>query len=95
MQQFGHGFSCGVWGPARARLARCHRSSPGAVSGDPSLSGAIAGYIPEVGAQEGVVYTVLKTDGGVAVRAEVAAQTAEASCPVLPNGGVYGAPGQG
>lgn len=70
-------------------------TSVGAVPDDPAIQSAIVGYIPAEGAQEGVVYTVEKSTGGVAVRAEVAAQTAEASCPVLPDGGQYGAPGQG
>lgn len=53
------------------------------------------GYIPRPDAQEGIVYTIAKVDGGVAVRAEVAAQTATATCPPLPDGATYGAPGQG
>jgi len=61
----------------------------------PALQSATVGYIPTEGAQEGIVYTVEKTPDGVAVRAEVAAQTASASCPELPDGGVYGAPGEG
>lgn len=36
-----------------------------------------------------------KTHDGVAVRAEIAAQTDSAVCPPLPDGGTYGAPGQG
>ena len=56
---------------------------------------ASVGYIPAPGSQEGIVYTIEKTDDGVAVRAEVAAQTEFATCPVLPDGGKYGAPGQG
>lgn len=70
-------------------------TSVGAVPDDPAIQSAIVGYIPAEGAQEGVVYTVEKTADGVAVRAEVAAQTAAATCPVLPDGGQYGAPGQG
>ena len=70
-------------------------TSVGAVPDDPGIQSAIVGYIPAEGAQEGIVYTVEKTTNGVAVRAEVAAQTAEASCPALPDGGQYGAPGQG
>ena len=70
-------------------------TSVGPISDDPAIQSATVGYIPAEGAQEGVVYTVEKTQEGVAVRAEVAAQTADASCPVLPDGGQYGAPGQG
>jgi hypothetical protein len=57
--------------------------------------GMALGYIPEPGAQEGIVYTLLTVPDGVAVRAEIAAQTAEASCPELPDGAQYGAPGMG
>lgn len=53
------------------------------------------GYLPRPGAQEGIVYTVVNTEDGAAVRAEVAAQTDTATCPPLPDGGSYGAPGEG
>ncbi|TXK12257.1 hypothetical protein [Microbacterium hatanonis] len=59
------------------------------------IDSAAVGYIPAVGSQEGIVYTLAKKDDGVAVRAEVAAQTDTATCPPLPDGGMYGAPGQG
>lgn len=59
------------------------------------IDSASVGYIPEPGAQEGIVYTVMKTGDGVAVRAEIAALTESGSCPALPDGGTYGAPGQG
>lgn len=59
------------------------------------VDSAIVGYIPAPEAQEGIVYTLAKADDGVAVRAEVAAQTDAATCPPLPDGGTYGAPGQG
>lgn len=67
----------------------------GPVPDNPAFQSASVGFIPTEGAQEGIVYTVEKTPDGVAVRAEVAAQTATASCPELPDGGVYGAPGEG
>lgn len=67
----------------------------GPVPDDTVIQSAIVGYIPAEGAQDGIVCTVEKTPDGVAVRAEVAAQTAEASCPLLPDGGQNGAPGQG
>ena len=67
----------------------------GPVSDDTAIDSAIVGYIPAPGSQEGIVYTITKTDDGVAVRAEVAAQTESATCPPLPDGGMYGAPGQG
>lgn len=60
---------------------------------NPEIQSTTVGYIPAEGAQEGIVYTVEKTSGGVAVRAEIAVQTATASCPQ--NGEHYGAPGQG
>lgn len=53
------------------------------------------GFIPAPDAQEGIVYSLGKVDDGVAVRAEVAAQTETATCPPLPDGATYGAPGQG
>ena len=59
------------------------------------VDSAIVGYIPAPDAQEGIVYTIAKTNDGVAVRAEIAAQTELATCPPLPDGGMYGAPGQG
>ena len=67
----------------------------GPIPDDPATQSATVGYVPEDGAQEGIVYTVEKPGDGVAVRAEVAAQTADATCPDLPDGGEYGAPGQG
>ncbi|MCP2635901.1 hypothetical protein K0817_004870 [Microbacterium sp. HD4P20] len=67
----------------------------GPVSDDPAITSAIVGYIPAPDAQEGIVYTVAKIHDGVAVRAEIAAQTESAACPSLPNGATYGAPGQG
>ncbi|MCK6080176.1 hypothetical protein KZX37_06010 [Microbacterium sp. EYE_5] len=59
------------------------------------VQSAAIGFIPTEGAQEGVVYTVERVPDGVAVRAEVAAQTADAACPELEDGGEWGAPGQG
>jgi hypothetical protein len=67
----------------------------GPVADDPAIGSAIVGYIPEQGAQEGVVYTIAKSRDGVAVRAEIAALTESAVCPELPDGGTWGAPGQG
>jgi hypothetical protein len=65
------------------------------VPDDPAYDSATVGYVPEPDAQEGIVYTIAKFDGGVAVRAEIAAQTESAVCPELPDGATYGAPGQG
>jgi len=62
---------------------------------DPMVTSATVGYIPAPESQEGIVYTIKNSSDGVAVRAEVAAQTASATCPRLPDGGIYGAPGQG
>ncbi|MFZ8757458.1 hypothetical protein ACO03V_08605 [Microbacterium sp. HMH0099] len=59
------------------------------------VDSAIVGYIPAPGAQEGIVYTLVKMEGDVAIRAEVAAQTNTATCPPLPDGSAYGAPGMG
>ncbi|AWB89539.1 hypothetical protein [Homoserinimonas hongtaonis] len=67
----------------------------GPVSDDAAIDSAIVGYIPAPGSQEGIVYTITKMDDGVAVRAEVAAQAESATCPPIPDGGVYGAPGHG
>ncbi len=67
---------------------------PATEEGGP-VDSAIVGYIPAPGAQEGIVYTLAKKDGDVAIRAEVAAQTDTATCPPLPDGSTYGAPGQG
>lgn len=67
----------------------------GPVSEDPEIDFATVGYIPEEDAQEGMVYTIAKTDHGVAVRAEIAALTESAACPTLPGGASLGAPGQG
>ena len=65
------------------------------VPDDPTYDSAIIGYIPAPDSQEGIVYTIAKKADGVAVRAEIAAQTESAFCPPLPDGGMYGAPGQG
>lgn len=59
------------------------------------VDAATVGYVPAPDAQEGIVYTLAKLDDGVAIRAEVAAQTDTATCPPLPDGATYGAPGQG
>ncbi|MDQ4212738.1 hypothetical protein [Microbacterium capsulatum] len=66
-----------------------------AVADDPRITSVTVGYIPAQGAQQGIVFTVEKLPDGVAVRAEIAAQTSTASGPPLPGGGQYGAPGQG
>lgn len=65
------------------------------VPDDQEYDAATVGYIPEHDAQEGIVFTVQRMADGVAVRAEVAAQTPDALCPALPDGARYGAPGQG
>ncbi|MFE5409336.1 hypothetical protein [Microbacterium sp. NPDC056569] len=62
---------------------------------DPAIDSAIVGYIPAPDSQEGIVYTIERKGDGVAVRAEIAAQTESAVCPPLPDGATYGAPGQG
>jgi hypothetical protein len=62
---------------------------------DIEVDSAMIGYIPEVGAQEGIVYSIAKRFDGVAIRAEIAALTESATCPELPDGGRFGAPGQG
>lgn len=67
----------------------------GQVPDDPAIDSTSVGYIPAVDSQEGIVYTVTKTDAGVAVRAEIAALTESAVCPEPPGGGTWGAPGQG
>ncbi|MDE0547450.1 hypothetical protein [Microbacterium sp. C7(2022)] len=60
-----------------------------------NYDGMMLGFIPEVGAQEGIVYTLTTAPNGILVRAEVAAQTSDASCPELPEGELYGPPGMG
>lgn len=67
----------------------------GAIADDPTVDGATVGFIPADDSQQGVVFTIAKRDDGVAVRAEVAALTASAVCPTLPDGGQLGKPGQG
>lgn len=62
---------------------------------DPNIDGAMVGYIPADESHQGVVYTVAKMDGGVAIRAEVAALTESAVCPSLGPGETLGKPGQG
>lgn len=62
---------------------------------DPSLDGVLIGYIPADDSQQGIVYTVAKMDSGVAIRAEVAALSASATCPSLAPGEGWGKPGQG
>jgi hypothetical protein len=62
---------------------------------DPNLDGVLIGYIPADDSQQGVVYTVAKMDAGVAIRAEVAALSASATCPSLAPGETWGKPGQG
>lgn len=51
--------------------------------------------IPAPYSREGIVYAFATKNWDVAVRAEIAAQTESATCPPLPDGGMYGAPGQG
>jgi hypothetical protein len=70
-------------------------TSVGPLPDNPAIDAASIGYIPERGAQEGIVYTVGRSEDGVGVRAEIAALTASATCPPLPDGGQYGPPGQG
>jgi hypothetical protein len=60
-----------------------------------NLDGATLGFIPADGSYQGIVYTVVKTADGVAVRAEIAALTASATCQTLPPGESWGLPGQG
>lgn len=62
---------------------------------DPMIDAAMVGYIPADGSQQGVVYTVVKREAGVAIRAEVAALTESAMCPSLGPGEMLGKPGQG
>lgn len=65
------------------------------VADDPMIDSTTVGYLPAPASQEGIVYTILGRSDGVAVRAEIAAQTESAVCPPLPDGATYGAPGQG
>lgn len=70
-------------------------TAPAPFTEDPAIDSAIVGYIPAPDSQEGIVYTIARSDDGVAVRGEIAAQTESAVCPPLPDGAMYGAPGQG
>ncbi|MGM7665548.1 hypothetical protein [Microbacterium sp. A93] len=44
---------------------------------------------------EGIAYSVVRTDHGVAIRAEIGVFTETTVCPSLPPGHSYGGPGQG
>jgi len=67
----------------------------GPMTEDPNIEGGMVGYIPADESQQGIVYTVAKIDGGVAIRAEVAALTEAAVCHSLGPGEMLGKPGQG
>lgn len=62
-------------------------TSPGPLEADPDnpVNGADIGFIPEPGAQEGIVFSILQTKTGVEVRAEAAARTSTSTCPKLPD----------
>lgn len=60
-----------------------------------AVDGASVGYVPTAESQEGIVYTLVRKHADVVVRAEIAAQTDTATCPPLPDGEMYGAPGMG
>jgi hypothetical protein len=62
---------------------------------DPDIDGTSVGYVPADRSQQGVVYTVVRKDDGVAIRAEIAALAESAVCPDAPDGGEWGLPGQG
>ncbi|PQZ52350.1 MULTISPECIES: hypothetical protein [unclassified Microbacterium] len=64
-------------------------------SEDANLDGVLVGYIPADESQQGIVYTVAKMDPGIAIRAEVAALSASATCASLAPGETWGKPGQG
>ena len=87
-----------------AEVERWFRANPtadlvstavGQVSDDPSITSAMVGYIPGDNSHQGIVYSIAKRSDGIAVRAEIAALTESAVCPELPEGGVWGKPGQG
>ncbi|MEV7963115.1 hypothetical protein [Oerskovia paurometabola] len=65
------------------------------VPDDPPVDSAMVGNAPASSSHEGVVYTVMRTGDGVAVRAEIAALVAPGPCAPPPGGGTWGAPGQG
>ncbi|MGV9768288.1 hypothetical protein ACWDR7_02215 [Microbacterium sp. NPDC003461] len=67
----------------------------GPVPTDSPSDAATVGYTPADRSQQGIVYTVVSTSDGVAVRAEIAALTESATCPTPPGGGMWGLPGQG
>lgn len=70
-------------------------TTPGQTMDNPAIDGGSIGFIPEPGAQEGVVLNLSKSGPDVAVHAEVAALTDDATCKEPPDGGSWGAPGQG
>lgn len=70
------------------------RSWPLTDHGTPMTSVSV-GYVPIPEAQEGIVFTYGESGDDVTIRAEVAAQVEGATCPPLPDGSMYGAPGMG
>lgn len=67
-------------------------TSPGPLTAglDEPVDGAELGFIPESDAQEGIVYSILRTSTGVEVRAEAGARAASSTCPTLPGPGEEG-----
>lgn len=70
-------------------------TSPAPIPDTPGMDVVNLGFTPADGSYQGVVLSVATRDGGVGVRAQVAAMTAEAVCPTPPGGGQWGPPGMG
>lgn len=62
------------------------------VSDDAAVSSTSVGYIPELDAQEGIVYTIMTTTDDVAVHAEIEARTESVVCPTPLGGGIWASP---
>lgn len=65
------------------------------VAADDSMDGALMGATPADSPLEGIAFTYASIDGGTAVRAQIGAVPAMASCPTPPGGGSWGRPGEG
>lgn len=64
------------------------------MTADADLTFAMISYIPTDGSHQGIVCSVATRYDGVAGNAEVAALTASAECPELPDDSILGPPGQ-
>lgn len=65
------------------------------VAADEQMDGALMGATPADSPLEGIAFTYAAVEGGTAVRAQIGAVPAMASCPTPPGGGTWGRPGEG